>query len=179
MKNNALDFLKSKSSTFLVFIVASFSMLYISNEDVFQTFIPRRVVFHNEIKLISVFFISDLVMSIAFLWMGYALYKIYFAFRGLHLPWKGFLWMFGGFIFLSGIMHVVNIINLWVAFSWIDGIVRLITAIYTGGVALTFYSDFNDIKNMRADFKLMAEKLINIIREAEGKLNELKNHNVN
>lgn len=106
---------------------------------------------------------------------AYLLYRIYKVFKGLQLPWKGFIWMFAGFIFMFGITHFISVLNIWVTFYWIDGLFKLFTAVFLSGVALTLHSDFKEIMGMNLDFKMMAEKLSNVIREAEEKYEKITN----
>lgn len=173
MKSRAVRFLKTKTSSILTFIVATFFFLFISDENIFQQFMPRRMCMFNNVKLISIHFLSDTIISVSYIVIGLALYRIYKVFEGLQLPWKGFLWMFAGFIFLCGITHAIGVLNLWVTFYWIDGLLKILTAIFSAGVALTLVNDAKAIKEMKVDFKMMAERLSGIIKEAEEKYQEI------
>lgn len=173
MKKRTVNYLRKEKSTILTFLVATFFFLFISDENILQTFTPRRLCMYNNVKLISIHFLSDLVVGVSYLSIGVSLYVLYKVFRGLNLPWKGFLWMFGGFISLCGITHLISVINLWVTFYWIDGLFKMLTAIFSAAVALTLRQDFSKIKDMKVDFKVMAEKLSSIILEAEEKYQKI------
>jgi hypothetical protein len=127
----------------------------------------------NNVKLISIHALSDLVIFVSYVSIGASLYVLYKVFRGLSLPWKGFLWMFAGFISLCAITHLISVLNIWVTFYWIDGLFKMLTAIFSAAVALTLRQDFSKIKEMKGDFKVMAEKLSSIILEAEAKYQKI------
>jgi Na+/glutamate symporter len=128
---------------------------------------------YNKVDLVSLHFVSDLIIAISYLIIGNILYRIYRVFKDLKLPWKGFLWMFGGFISMCGVTHLIGVLNIWITFYWIDGLFKMFTAVFSAGVALTLWSDMKSIMEMEVDFKMMAEKLSNIIHEAEDKYQQI------
>jgi hypothetical protein len=81
--------------------------------------------------------------------------------------------MFGGFISMCGVTHLIGVLNIWITFYWIDGLFKMFTAVFSAGVALTLWSDMKSIMEMEVDFKMMAEKLSNIIHEAEDKYQQI------
>lgn len=173
MRRRTASFFKRRKSTIITFIIVTFFFLFLSGENILQEFTPRRLCMYNKVDLIALHVFSDSVITIACVAASYLLYRIYKVFKGLQLPWKGFIWMFAGFIFMFGLTHFISVLNIWVTFYWIDGLFKLFTAVFLSGVALTLHSDFRSIMEMNLDFKMMAEKLSNVIHEAEEKYEKI------
>jgi chemotaxis family two-component system sensor kinase Cph1 len=105
--------------------------------------------FGNE-KLIGMHLVADLAIGIAYVVIGYDLIMIYRAFKNYHLPWKGYLWMYGGFILLCGLTHWFGVLNLWVTYYWLDGLVKMATAIFSASVAVVFHADSKNMRKMKS-----------------------------
>lgn len=144
------------------------SISYIlASEDIFKKFTPRSLCMFNDDKLIAIHGLSDFLIFIAYVGIAYGLYTIYKSFQHKDIPFKGFFWMYAGFIFLCGLTHLIGVINLWVTFYWVDGILKLLTAWFSIATAISFIRAHKLIKEMKSpgEYQRLADELRDLRQE--------------
>lgn len=112
---------------------------FIPSGSLFQSFMPRSVCMFHEDRLIALHAITDSVIFLSYFIISTRLFKIYRVVEQRQFPFRGFLWMFGIFIFFCGLTHAIGVLNLSVTFYWLDGLVKAICAIFSIITALLFY----------------------------------------
>lgn len=133
----------------LLFLIAVLSVSYfLSGQDILQEFMPRSYCMFNNKRLIALHLISDTGIFISYTGIGVILYKVYRALSRKHLPFTDFFWQFGGFIFFCGLTHLVSIINIFITFYWLDGLVKLMTCWFSFLVFIHLVRDFKKIMNV-------------------------------
>ncbi len=134
---------------------------YIPSEHLFDRFMPRSVCMFHDTKLIALHAMADGIICLSYLVLAIALFSIYGVVTERFLPFKGFIWMFGAFIFLCGITHLIGVINLFVTFYWLDGAIKGLTAIVSIIVAIKFLPATNELRGMRTEqeFKEIEDRL--------------------
>lgn len=128
-------------------IIFSLAMV-LSGADIFQKFIPRSVCMFQNKTLICTHIISDAVTFIAYIGIGSLLAVLWVALKKKGFPFTDFFWQFGGFLILAGIAHLIAVLNIFVAYYWIDGIFKLATAWFSILTFISLIRSFNDIKDL-------------------------------
>jgi PAS domain S-box-containing protein len=92
-----------------------------------QNFIPHGFCLAWEPALLWLHVISDSVIAIAYYTIPFAL--IYFITRRRDLAFRGIFALTGAFILACGTTHVMGVVTLWYPAYWVDGMVKLFTAL--------------------------------------------------
>lgn len=145
---------------FIIISVGAFVYL-LTSENLLQQYTARAACMFYEKKLIATHLISDLGIWIAYMTISGVLYWLYRSFKAKDIPFKGFFWMFAGFIFLCGITHLIGAINIFITFYWLDGIVKLLTCWFSIAVAIEFFRAAKNIRGFKTpqEYKELADEI--------------------
>ncbi|MBI3891329.1 MAG: response regulator [Candidatus Wallbacteria bacterium] len=77
---------------------------------------------------------SNLLIALAYL--SIPLVLVHFARKRKDLPFQWLFWLFGVFITLCGLTHVMDIVTIWHPVYWLDGWIRALTAIASVATAV-------------------------------------------
>ena len=97
-------------------------------------YIPHGHCYLWQTPLVSLFVVSDALIAIAYFSIPVML--IYFVRKRGDLPFSKIFVMFGAFIVLCGIGHLLDILTLWYPAYWVSGIERALTALVSCYTAL-------------------------------------------
>ena len=92
-----------------------------------DNFIPHGFCLAWEPALVWLHVISDSVIAIAYYSIPFAL--IYFISRRRDLAFRGIFALSGAFILACGTTHVMGVLTLWYPDYWLDGMIKLFTAL--------------------------------------------------
>lgn len=153
---------------FLIIISGAY---FLSAADIFQRFMPRsRCMFENK-KLINLHLLSDFVIFVSYIGIGGILLRIYYSMKAKGFPFSQFFWSFGGFIFFCGLTHLVGVLNIFITYYWIDGIVKLITAWFSILVLISLIRAYPEMKNIKTprEFEELRRKLDEVMNNLKQK----------
>lgn len=141
----------------------------LSDANPLQRFMPRSHCMFGNQKLITLHLISDAGIFIAYTAIPIMLLRMWRRFKVKKIPFADFTWKFAGFIFFCGITHLVGVLNLWITFYWLDGIVKLATLIFSGLVCFSMFKNIKRIMSLRTSAELKelrhaVEKAVNDIK---------------
>jgi PAS domain S-box-containing protein len=102
-----------------------------------QDFIPHGFCLLWEPQLLWLHLISDSVIAIAYYTIPFAL--IYFISKRQDLAFRGIFALTGAFILACGTTHVMGVLTLWYPAYWLDGMVKLFTAVISIGTAVAMW----------------------------------------
>ncbi len=101
-------------------------------------FMPHGYCFLWQPGLIWLHAISDLVIALAYMsipiTIGYVVYR-----RKRHVPFQWLFVLFALFIFLCGLTHLLELIGIWKAFYYFEGIIKLLTAAISIATAILIF----------------------------------------
>ena len=100
-------------------------------------YIPHGVCLLWEPGLLWLHVVSDAVIAISYYTIPLAL--IYFVTRRQDLAFRGIFVLTGAFILACGTTHVMGVVTLWRPDYWLDGIIKLITALISVGTAYAMF----------------------------------------
>jgi PAS domain S-box-containing protein len=100
-------------------------------------YIPHGVCLLWEPGLLWLHVVSDTVIAISYYTIPLAL--IYFVTRRQDLAFRGIFVLTGAFILACGTTHVMGVVTLWHPDYWLDGIIKLITALISVGTAYAMW----------------------------------------
>ena len=148
-------------SNVLIILSVGLFLFLLTNENLFQKFVPRASCMFNQQKLISTHLVADIGIWLSYMIISGTLYWIYRAFRTKEIPFKGFFWMFAGFIFLCGVTHFIGALNIFVSYYWIDAVFKVLTCWFSIAVAISFIRAAKSIKEFKtpAEYRLLSEEL--------------------
>jgi signal transduction histidine kinase len=99
-----------------------------------ESFMPHGHCYFWDSSVVWTHVISDLAIALAY--YSIPLVLVYFARKRHDLPYRWLFTLFGAFIIACGTTHVMAIITVWKPFYWVDGIIKVITAILSIGTAI-------------------------------------------
>src|ERR1700704_5492044 len=102
-----------------------------------QSFIPHGFCLLWEPELLWLHVISDSIIAIAYYTIPFAL--IYFISKRQDLAFRGIFALTGAFILACGTTHVMGVLTLWYPAYWLDGMVKLFTAMISIGTAVVMW----------------------------------------
>src|SRR3979411_970464 len=102
-----------------------------------QRFIPHGLSLLWEPELLWLHLISDSVVAIAYYTIPFAL--IYFISKRRDLAFRGIFALTGAFILDCGRTNVMGVLTLWYPAYWLDGMVKLFTAVISIGTAIAMW----------------------------------------
>lgn len=159
----------------VVFLVVFSSCIYISNENLLETFLPRHTAMHENYKLIFMHVVGDLIMGTAYCIIAYDLMKVYKSFSKYKMLWNGYFYMFSALFAFIMACKLFSALDMLVTFYWLEGLTKMSAAVIAGVVAYGFHQDQKKISAMKSPEEY------NRIVEAYNKLvvefNELNEHN--
>ena len=97
-------------------------------------YMPHGHCYLWQTPLVSLFVVSDALIAIAYFSIPVML--IYFVRKRGDLPFSKIFVMFGAFIILCGVGHLLDILTLWYPAYWVSGIERAMTALVSCYTAL-------------------------------------------
>lgn len=110
--------------------------------------------------LVILHVLSDFVISLSYFVIPFIMLS--FALRKKDAGLNKFIWLYIAFIFLCGLTHVNEIINLWYSYYYYSGSIKLITAVVSVATVVEL------IKNKRKILLIPSpEQLINQNRKLE------------
>jgi PAS domain S-box-containing protein len=92
-----------------------------------QNFIPHGFCLAWDPALLGLHVISDSVIAIAYYSIPFAL--LYFISRRRDLAFRGIFALTGAFILACGTTHLMGLLTLWYPVYWLDGMIKLFTAL--------------------------------------------------
>src|ERR1700730_12371410 len=102
-----------------------------------QNYIPHGVCLLWQPGLLWLHVISDATIAIAYFTIPFAL--IYFISRRQDLAFRGIFLLTGAFILACGTTHVTGVVTLWYPAYWLDGTIKLATALVSIGTAYAMW----------------------------------------
>lgn len=138
-------------STILITLLIGSLFYFVPSANILDTFIPRAVCMQHNTKLIALHGISDFIIWLSYFIIASSLFAIYGSVTERFLPFRGFVWMFGTFIMLCGFTHFFEVIDLYITFYWLDGIVKCVTAMVSIVVAVKFLPAARALRNMKTE----------------------------
>jgi len=78
--------------------------------------------------------LSDLLIALAY--YSIPLTIIYFIRQRKDMPYPWLFWMFAGFIVACGTTHLFSAISIWIPLYWLDGLLKIVTAVISVAVAI-------------------------------------------
>jgi PAS domain S-box-containing protein len=100
-------------------------------------FLPHGYCLLWQTPLVGLLIVSDALIALAYYSIPLALLS--FARRRKDLAFHWMFLMFGGFIFACGTTHLVEIWTLWVPSYWLEGVVKLGTALVSVATAILLW----------------------------------------
>ncbi len=155
------------------FLIIASITFFLSEAELFQKFMPRSVCMYQNQKLIDLHLISDGVIFIAYIGIGTTLFRLYNSLASKGFPFADIAWKFGGFIFFCGLTHLMGVINLWVTYYWLDGIIKLFTAWFSLLVFIGLVKRYHELINLKTppefgDLATKLERTLKALRKEEG-----------
>ncbi|GAB4537040.1 MAG: hypothetical protein Tsb0014_25380 [Pleurocapsa sp.] len=92
-----------------------------------QSYIPHGHCYLWQTPLVGLHLVSDLLIAIAYFSIPIMLF--YFVLKRSDTPFQGFFVMFGAFIVLCGMGHLLEIWTLWHPAYWLSGVEQALTAL--------------------------------------------------
>ncbi len=120
--------------------------------------------------------LSDAVIGLCYFSIPLAL--LHFARRRSDLEFRWILWLFALFILACGSTHFMAVATLWVPLYWIDGIVKLITALASIATAILLWPLLPRLLALPSPsaLRLINDQLSRQMEEREGNLAILQEH---
>jgi len=120
--------------------------------------------------------LSDAVIGLCYFSIPLAL--LHFARRRPDLEFRWILWLFALFILACGSTHFMAVATLWVPLYWIDGIVKLITALASIATAILLWPLLPRLLALPSPsaLRLVNDQLSRQMEEREGNLAILQEH---
>ncbi len=128
-------------------------------------YLPHGHCYLWQSPLVSLHVISDLLIAIAYFSIPVIL--LYFVFQRSDVPFQSVFILFGAFIVLCGIGHLLDIVTLWYPLYWLSGIEKAITALvscYTAAEMVFLIPAFLSLKT--------PEQLETVNQELQKEINE-------
>ncbi len=134
----------------VIFILISFLGFIITSEDLTSYLSLKGLPIQNIEKLFVIHIIANAGLFLGTGFLAYLFFRLYYKLRGRDIPFVGFIWMFGGFKACMSVIFFMNLLNMWRAYYWIDGTIRIFAAVFAVGAALAFYNSFSQIVNIKS-----------------------------
>ncbi|EAW34283.1 GAF domain-containing hybrid sensor histidine kinase/response regulator [Lyngbya sp. PCC 8106] len=99
-----------------------------------HSYIPHGHCYLWQTPLVGLHLVSDALIAIAYFSIPAML--IYFVRKRSDLPFSSVFVLFGAFIILCGVGHLLDILTLWYPYYWISGLERALTALVSVYTAL-------------------------------------------
>lgn len=93
------------------------------------------------------YIVSDLMIWLAYMCIPLILIRFVFLKRGI--PLKGIFWLFGAFILLCGLTHLLDVIIFWMPIYRISALVRFITGVVSIATVFGLIRYFDDALGLR------------------------------
>lgn len=101
-------------------------------------FMPHGYCFLWRPELVWLHVIADLVIALAYFSIPLTIYLIIRK-RTSELPFKWVFWMFGTFILLCGLTHLIELISIWKPLYYIEGLIKILTAAASLATAIVMF----------------------------------------
>ena len=102
-----------------------------------QNYIPHGVCLLWQPGLLWLHVLSDSIIAIAYFTIPFAL--IYFIAKRRDLAFRGIFFLTGAFILACGTTHAMGVLTLWYPAYWVDGMIKLFTALISIGTAFAMW----------------------------------------
>jgi len=102
-----------------------------------QNFMPHGMCLLWQPTLLALHVLSDSTIAVAYYTIPFAL--IYFTSRRQDLAFRPIFVLTGAFILACGTTHVMGVVTLWYPAYWLDGTIKLITALVSIGTAVAMW----------------------------------------
>lgn len=129
-------------------IALTLLLWFIPSGSLLNKFMPRSKCMFYESNLIGLHAIADTIIFISYVIIASCLLGIYRIVQEKQIPLKGFLWMFGVFIFLCGLTHAMGVLNLWISYYWLDGAIKALCAVFSLFTAALFFRAPSILKDL-------------------------------
>lgn len=161
----------------LVLCVSSI-MAIVLTQDIFQVFVPRSRVFNDKVLTIM-HFSTCAILFIDFVILGISNFILYRINVKKRLPLSPFWGLFAGRSLSVAFVFLIEMVNIFVAYYWVDAIVRIIACVFSSAVVVMQVKYFNYMANIPSNETL--QKLIDELeqirkekKEVEVELSKLK-----
>lgn len=115
-------------------------------------YMPHGYCFLWQPGLVWLHAISDLVIALAYIsipiTIGYLIYK-----RTKNIPFQWLLTLFALFIFLCGLTHLLELIGIWKAYYYFEGVIKLFTAAVSIATAILIFPLMPAILNKLQEYE--------------------------
>jgi signal transduction histidine kinase/ActR/RegA family two-component response regulator len=102
-----------------------------------QDYVPHGMCLLWQPGLIWLHILSDSTIAIAYFTIPFAL--VYFVSRRHDLAFRGIFVLSGAFILACGTTHVMGVLTLWYPAYWLDGTIKLLTAVISIGTSFVMW----------------------------------------
>ncbi len=103
----------------------------------YLAYIPHGHCYLWQTPLVSLHVISDFLIAIAY--FSIPLLLLYFVFKRSDVPFQNVFILFGAFIVLCGIGHLLEIVTLWYPLYWLSGLEKALTALVSCYTAVEMF----------------------------------------
>lgn len=154
---------------FLILFIAIFLLcLYVLGENPLEQFTPKRTVVKDmTMKLINLFTFAEGILFVAYLSIGINLIYVYKEFKKFRLPWEGYLWIYAAFILVGALARLTAFLDMFLSYYWIEGFIKMLSAIISSTVAIAFYLDSKKIRSLKTptEYGRLADAYEELLKE--------------
>ncbi|MVM30063.1 two-component sensor histidine kinase [Spirosoma sp. HMF4905] len=93
------------------------------------------------------YIISDLMIWLAYMVIPLVLIRYLFVKKGVPLP--GVFWLFGAFILLCGLTHLIDVVIFWIPVYRISALVRFVTGVVSVATVVALFRYFDEAVGLR------------------------------
>jgi|SRR6185437_7780112 len=164
-RNKAIWFLNSS----LILGFLAILTWYIPTNELFEKFMPHSFCMRGNSRLIALYSISDAMIFVSYMVISMGMFYVYRDIKDKFGNWKAFVWMYGVFIFLCGLTHLMAVINLYVAFYWLGAAVEAICAMVSVVVMISFIIAMNQVRGMKTkeEYDQLESKYVELLKRVE------------
>jgi hypothetical protein len=148
-------------------VLSIFGCAYMAGDSLFKLFTPRAVDLRDS-RLVALQFVGDLMTAIGFTVTGLSLFYLYT--KGKLVLHKNMVGTFSLFIFMCGGLSVINVIALWKAYYWFEGIFKIATGIVSIYTMLQLPALIRTVLHQKGYLELTAD-----LEKSRLELHETKN----
>lgn len=118
-------------------------------------------------ELVWMHALADFALAVAYFTIPVLLYRI--ARRRRELTLRALVWCLGGFMFASGVAHLVSALNLWQTAFWLEALLKLAAAILSVPTAILLWRSLPEVLSLPSHRQLRHanESLARANRELE------------
>ncbi|EAZ89035.1 GAF domain-containing hybrid sensor histidine kinase/response regulator [Crocosphaera chwakensis] len=141
-------------------------------------YIPHGHCYLWQTPLVSLHVISDLLIAIAY--FSIPILLLYFVFKRNDVPFQNVFILFGAFIILCGVGHLLDVVTLWYPLYWLSGIEKAMTALVSCYTAIEMFFLIPTFLSLKTPEQLEAvnQELRKEVEERQNIGEQLRNLNI-